>query len=36
VSAEETERQARELSQRKVELQNSMAEWEELGQALQA
>jgi ATP-binding cassette subfamily F protein 3 len=36
VSAEEIERQARELGKHKAELQNSMAEWEELGQALQA
>ncbi|HZR57726.1 MAG TPA: ABC-F family ATP-binding cassette domain-containing protein [Terriglobales bacterium] len=36
VSAEETERQARELAKHKAELQSCMAEWEELGQALQA
>jgi ATP-binding cassette subfamily F protein 3 len=35
VSAEETDRQARELSQHKAALQSDMAEWEELGQALQ-
>jgi ATP-binding cassette, subfamily F, member 3 len=35
VSAEETDRQARELSKHKAALQSDMAEWEELGQALQ-
>jgi ATP-binding cassette subfamily F protein 3 len=36
VSAEQTDRQARELSQHKAALQSAMAEWEELGQALES
>jgi ATP-binding cassette subfamily F protein 3 len=36
VSAEETQRVTQELGQRRSELQRRMAEWEELGQALQA
>ena len=36
VSAEETQRVTQELGARKTELQSRMAEWEELGQALQA
>jgi ATP-binding cassette subfamily F protein 3 len=36
VSAEETQRVTQELGQRRSELQSRMAEWEELGQSLQA
>jgi ATP-binding cassette subfamily F protein 3 len=36
VSAEDSERQVRELGKHKADLQNSLAEWEELGEALQA
>jgi ATP-binding cassette subfamily F protein 3 len=36
VSAEETQRVTQELGQRRTELQCRLAEWEELGQALQA
>jgi ATP-binding cassette subfamily F protein 3 len=35
VSAEETQRITQELGERRSELQSRMAEWEELGQALQ-
>ncbi len=35
VSAEETQRLTQELAATRTELQNRMAEWEELGQALQ-
>jgi ATP-binding cassette subfamily F protein 3 len=35
VSAEETQRVTQELAVRKTELQSRLAEWEELGQALQ-
>jgi ATP-binding cassette subfamily F protein 3 len=36
VSAEQSERQARELGKHKADLQSSLAEWEELGAALEA
>jgi hypothetical protein len=36
VSAEETQRVTQELADQKAELQVLMAEWEELGEALQA
>jgi ATP-binding cassette subfamily F protein 3 len=36
VSAEETQRVTQELGERRAELQGRMAEWEKLGQALQA
>ncbi|MGA9040052.1 MAG: ABC-F family ATP-binding cassette domain-containing protein [Terriglobales bacterium] len=36
VSSEETERHSRELNDDRAELQKCLAEWEELGQALQA
>jgi hypothetical protein len=35
VSAEETQRVTQELGAARAELQNRMAEWEQLGQALQ-